>query len=400
MMKRNFMTVAMLWAVAALAAPATAQQRDRDYDADVRDRWYDPRTWFDRDEADDVDVDVDYDDRAQDRGDRDSDREVFGDRQVIRGEVVGLERLSSGYGDPESIQIRIRAEGGQEKTVHLGDLSYFGDDLPRLRQGQSIKLHGDYVSLKGARYFKAREIRAASDSFMTPRFLQDRYVLRGTLQDVRGVKMRGDDLDAAVVQVRTDQGRTQAVLIGNEEDLDRRGAWITKGSPVRVEGYARQADDGRQRFFVAQAVRVEADSTTYGAERRSRDDDRRSEQRYGTERRSDRDTGNREEASGQRVRISGTVASAREIWTDRADEQSDHSLLQLNFEDGRGSTVLDLGDSSAAELDIQSGDDVVIEGRRAQAHGRSVIIAEHVQINGQWRTLSGRAEHQTYDRRD
>lgn len=58
-----------------------------------------------------------------------------------------------------------------------------------------------------------------------------------------------------------------------------------------------------------------------------------------------------------------------------------HQLVQVRLDSGRSQAV-DFGKTSLSELDLDNGDKVVIEGRMGTEHGRQILVAERVYVDG------------------
>lgn len=206
--------------------------------------------WHHEGTADFDAFDYDYDYYDTDADLRDVDYQF--DQQVT-GEVLGLQRMRSEDGRPQSVRLRLRTDDGQVRTVHLGDVAYVNRYLPRLRQGDEVVIGGRQVEADGRTLFKAEEIRAGDRRYLVPEYLYQRRI-EGRLVGLRKVRIRDGRPQAVVAKVRTDDGRTRDVLLGSEEDLERFGRDLRPGARAQLRGYRREVD-GRSRFVV-QDVKV------------------------------------------------------------------------------------------------------------------------------------------------
>lgn len=337
-------------------------------DDEAEEKWYDPTTWFDEDEEDDA---SNRDERRTPTAERYDAR----DRQVLRGTLIGLERMNAGYGQVDAVQLRVRdLDRGRERIVFLGD----GDPerVPmRLSEGGEVKLLARRVDIGGQTHLKAVEIRPRDSEFRTDKEDREGYQLvRGRLEGLQRVQVRDGRVEALIVRVEAEGGQTHDVLMGSESALDD-GEAIRPGSRLELRGSPRELDE--QTIFVARDLR---------SEDRTRDA-RRSGEAYGVAR--GRET--------ERVTLRGEVETIRRIVVDEDDLDDDHTLLRLRFDDGRSQAV-DFGpDVHPKRLGLDEGEEVTIEGRLAQHHGERVLLVDRIRLDGAWHTIDAPAEHQHRD---
>lgn len=231
--------------------------------------WYDPSDWFeigsDMDyETDDYEYDYYdyeydgyYDDYDYDYDyvydwDDDDDVDYEFDQQVT-GRVQGLQRLRSTEGMPRSVRLKLETDDGQTRTLHLGDLSYVTRYLPGLRKGDDIVVGGEYVQRNGKRVFQAKELRADDNAYLIPDY-EYRRRINGELQGIRRVRTQNQDVEMVVAKVRTDDGETIDIRIGEGRDMGGLTRTMKRGDKVRVDGYRREVDG--QSSFVVQDFKV------------------------------------------------------------------------------------------------------------------------------------------------
>ncbi|MFO7655427.1 MAG: hypothetical protein R6X25_16625 [Candidatus Krumholzibacteriia bacterium] len=194
----------------------------------------------------------------------------FGDRRQTRskqlqGEIVGIEKVQSRRGRPESVVMKVRTRDGQTRKLVLGDVQHVRSEMPALRKNERVTILGNEVERDGQTYFKANRVRSAAGDYDLPQYSFDRRI-SGELVDVRSVRTgpRGD-LRAVVGTLRTDEGRTVDVLLGSPRDLQARGTRVRPGNRVLVTGYERNI--AGDRMFNAQELQVldqRGRPTTYG----------------------------------------------------------------------------------------------------------------------------------------
>lgn len=267
-----------------------SRMRDRSYDDRARrSRHYDRRmtSWYDyRGGEQQRGVPTRYYDRTGDarHGDRYADSR-YGDRSQrtqrgeMTGRIVGLERLRGTAGQPDSVRLRLETDDGRTRTLHVGDVDYFGRTMPQFRQGQDIVVGGEMINVDGRRVFKARELRAGSNRYEIPSYAYQRRI-QGELESLRKVNVRGSDVQAVVANVRTPDGDRMSVLIGNAEDLKNAQQTLKPGTRVRVDGYRRDVD-GSSAFIVqdvkVQPNRSQRDRSEDRSQNRSQERDRQSQ---------------------------------------------------------------------------------------------------------------------------
>jgi len=245
------------------------------------EEWYDPSDWFDADYGVDYETDYGYgyDYDAYDTYDYDSgynygyddaydyaydygydydypdyeyaDVDYTFDREV-KGEVVSLRRLRGEDGAPQSVRLELRTEGGQTRTLHLGDLAWVDRYLPRIEKGERVIVGGRHVNINGRRMFKAEELRSPSGSYLIPDYEYQKRI-EGELVGLRRVELRDGEVQALVARVEPYEGKTMDILLGSRDALGGEGQQIGSGSRVRVKGYAREV--GGDSTFVVQDIR-------------------------------------------------------------------------------------------------------------------------------------------------
>lgn len=243
------------------------------------EEWYDPSDWFDDDSSVDYENDTydydyyndytypyyqwGYDGYGYDNYDYDYDYTFDSDYEVpdydyqfdqqMTARVEGLQRIRGGNGAPQSVRLKVKTEDGETKTLHLGDLAYVNRNLPKLAKGDEVVIGGEIVERNGQRYLKAKEMRSADNSYLIPEYEYSRRI-EGELEGLRKVRMRNGDVELVVARVRTDDGKTMDVRLGEPEKMSGISRTMRPGSKVRVEGYRREVDS--KSSFVVQDFKV------------------------------------------------------------------------------------------------------------------------------------------------
>lgn len=208
-----------------------------------------------------------YDSIAYDYGYPDTrDVDYAFDRQ-FSGEVTGLKRVSGGVGEPDTAILTVRTRDGATRTIQLGDLNYAASALPRVDRGERVVIGGRSVNRNGERLFKAEEIRTADRSYLVPEY-EYRKRIEGRLDGMRRVNVRGTDVEAVVADLRTQDGESMSVLLGDLADLRGAERSIRPGTPVRVDGYSREVN-GRS-TFVVQDIKFQRNQNQQNAGNRAR----------------------------------------------------------------------------------------------------------------------------------
>jgi hypothetical protein len=187
-------------------------------------------------------------------------------QQTIRGNVTGLERIRGAYGAPESVRLTLQTQDGRERTLHVGDLPFVRRALPRFQEGENVVIGGRTVNVDGRQMFKAEEIRSRDASYLIPEYAYNKRI-QGTLEGVRRVATENGDVEGVVAKVRSRDGRTMNVLLGNAGDMAGQEHLLKKGTEVRVDGYERRT--GGETAFVVQNVSVRGSGSQSGEQSRN-----------------------------------------------------------------------------------------------------------------------------------
>lgn len=181
------------------------------------------------------------------------------DRQV-NGKVLGLRRVKSHNGKVDSVQLRLRTDDGQVRTVQIGDYAYVRDNLPTLRNGERIRIAGKDIQRNGRKYFKVAQIRTSGGNFSIPDYNYDR-VVTGRLAGLQRLRTQDGEVRAVVAKLKTRNGNTVKVLLGSPSALKGKTN-IRPGDEIRVDGFSRSLN-GRTTIF-ANDVAVQQPSNRQG----------------------------------------------------------------------------------------------------------------------------------------
>jgi len=241
------------------------------------EEWYDPSDWFDDDSTVDYENDTygyyddyydpyygwGYDGYGYDYYDYDYDY-TFDDDYVyddvdyefdkqLTGSVEGLERMRGSDGAPQSVRLKVKTQDGQTRTLHLGDLAYVNRYLPKIRKGDEVVIGGEMIERDGRKMFQAKEMRSEDESYLIPDYEYSRQI-EGELKGLKKVRMRDGNVEMVVARVRTDDGKTMDVRLGEPSELSGISRTMRRGAKVRAEGYRREVND--KSSFVVQDFKV------------------------------------------------------------------------------------------------------------------------------------------------
>lgn len=236
------------------------------------EEWYDPSDWFDDDSSVDYENDNygyyddyytpyygwDYGADEYEYYDYDNDY-VFDDDYLaedvdyefgeqLTGRVEGLQRMRGSEDAPQSVRLKVKTEDGQTRTLHLGDLAYVKRYLPRLQKGDEVVIGGEMIERDGREFFQAKEMRSEDESYLIPDYEYSRQV-NGELQGLKKVRMRDGNVELVLARVRTEDGETMDVRLGEPSELSGISRTMRRGAKVRAEGYRREVD-GKSSFVV------------------------------------------------------------------------------------------------------------------------------------------------------
>lgn len=217
---------------------------DYDYDYGYDDDFYDDDYGYY--DYYDYDYDYAYDDAIGEDIDYEFD-------QQLTGRVESLQQMRGSYGAPRSVRLKLKTEDGETRTLHLGDLTYVNRYLPTLRQGDEIVIGGQTVERDGKQVFKAKEIRSQDEQYLIPDYDYEQRI-EGELQGLRKVRVQDGDVELVVARVRTEDGRTMDVRLGEAEEMDGISRSMRRGAKVRVDGYRREVNG--ESSFVVQDFKV------------------------------------------------------------------------------------------------------------------------------------------------
>ncbi|MDQ8206359.1 hypothetical protein QEH52_02485 [Coraliomargarita sp. SDUM461003] len=225
--------------------------------------------------------------------------------------------------------------------------------------------------------------------------------LNGVIDGFRHMRLEAQNdqgRDYTVTKVKLDNGKSIVVNLGEKERLD--GLDLERGDEVKVKGVLGKLNG--EPIFITNTLKINDRSFDVN---RAFDElnvmERQSEQnRFERSSASSQDIASRQNqyrrsatqsssymSSNQNIsRVEGTVDRFYSTSIDGADE--DRTLARLRLENGQTITV-DLGESrTVAELDLNSGDRVRIQGDLERIEGQRVLKANRIWINGERATKS------------
>lgn len=148
------------------------------------------------------------------------------------------------------------------------------------------------------------------------------------------------------VRIRLKDGGVRVVSLGSETDLASLN--LDKGDDIRVSGYNCKVD-GRT---VLSADQIQVDGASHRIS----------------------------QPGGKRASIEGVVRQSTKTKIRGAKEKN--LLVRLELENGK-SCIVDLGKgTSLADLDIESGSRIRLEGEKIQVEGKSLIVAHKLRVDG------------------
>jgi hypothetical protein len=205
--------------------------------------------------------------------------------------------------------------------------------------------------------------------------------VQGRLSDIHYAKTSGNQVRAIVANVETDDGRRRPVLIGAQQALGGSADTLYDGAYVNFSGRRGRAYNGEAEFVVT-GIYVEQPSSGYVVQAAPR-----TYEVYEAPRTYEVYTAPRTYAAGR-----GTTQFFRgEIATldERDVNGREHYIAELEIGDDRYIRV-DLGPKEQLdELDMESGDEIQVQGYRGTLLGRSMLLATFVEgDDGETATIS------------
>ena len=289
-------------------------------------------------------------DRGSDGGPHSSRRA----EQNCRGRLLSLRTVAVPGSGHTHVIATLRGDDGRVILADLGALK----DLKNtnLRAGQQVEASGRSVRIDKTPVLIVTRLRSPGGRPQTvtsgrrSSASDAAQIVKGTITDTRGMKIKGSSQPHTLVKVRTRDGQTRVIDLGptgvRRDAMLHEGAFLAaRGQPARLSGRpvlrAREFSDGSRVWPAFGITR----RTTLGA------------------------------ADAVRT-VRGTVTDLREVSLKGLSDR--HALLKLRTADG-WHLVVDVGSEASAEsLGLKRGDVVAAKGPMGRTNAKPVLFAQQV----------------------
>lgn len=370
----------------AVAGTATAQQDEWEWEPGEgyhREEWYDPGDWFNDDDR--IDYEYDWDDLDYEYDTRYDDEawgQDFGwyyawdpvddtwDRRYGWHDAR-YEYQSDDYGwhyEWDPIANRWDYEYGWDDSSVEPDYGWYHvwndetesweraygwhDSEFRYTTSDQNGSSSSTASTHGANRSSESERSESKGS-------RDRVAFAGRVESFKRTHLKGQKDEHTLVRLRMKDTSKRIVDLGPRVDLSTLD--LEPGDRVSVEG--RKGTISGQNVLMASTVHVDGDVTHVGG---------------------------LSHGKGGRATLQGRIDGFKRV--DLPEGPDDHLLLRVTLEDGT-QRVIDMGPTTRmSQLDLQNGQQIMVEGPKRQYEGRTIVRAEKLRLGGERVALGKKGE--------